>query len=121
MPQISKPQLKFILELLLLIRCLRGRAKFRNFSRYRDYHEQTVSRWYRQSFNFDLSQTLINLPSSQTIPFPPAECILSCGLTINTGSGSINSFSITIRNSTIPRGGINFKCTELKICPLPAP
>jgi hypothetical protein len=33
MPQISKPQLKFILELLLLIMCLRGRANFRNFSR----------------------------------------------------------------------------------------
>lgn len=63
MPQISKPQLKFILELLLLIRCLRGRANFRNFSRYRDYHEKTFSRGYRRSFNFVEFNRLLWLPT----------------------------------------------------------
>lgn len=61
MSQISKPQIVFILELLLLIMCLRGRANFRNFSRYRD-HEKTFSRWYRQSFNFFEFNRLLLLP-----------------------------------------------------------
>jgi hypothetical protein len=52
MSKISTPQQKFILKLLSLIMCLRGRANFRNFSRYSDYHEKTFSRWYRRSFNF---------------------------------------------------------------------
>jgi putative transposase len=41
---------------------LRGRANFRNFSRYRDYHEKTFSRWYRQSFNFVEFNRLLWLP-----------------------------------------------------------
>ena len=52
MPQISKPQLKFMLKLFLLLMCLRGRANFRNLSRYSNYHEKTFSRWYYRNFNF---------------------------------------------------------------------
>lgn len=52
MPQISKPQLKFMLKLFLLLMYLRGRANFRNLSRYSDYHEKTFSRWYYRDFNF---------------------------------------------------------------------
>jgi len=52
MPQVSKPQLKFMLKLFLLLMYLRGRANFRNLSRYSDYHEKTFSRWYYRDFNF---------------------------------------------------------------------
>ena len=52
MSNVSKPQGKFMLVLLPLLRCLRGRANFRNLSRYSDYHEKTFSRWYRRGFNF---------------------------------------------------------------------
>ena len=52
MSNVTKPQRKFMLILLPLLMSLRGRANFRNLSRYSDYHEKTFSRWYRRSFDF---------------------------------------------------------------------
>ncbi len=52
MSTVSKPQKKFMQVLLILLMSFRGRASFRNLSRYSDYHEKTFSRWYRREFNF---------------------------------------------------------------------
>jgi hypothetical protein len=52
MSNVTQPQVKFMLVLLPLLVCLRGRANFRNLSRYSDYHEKTFSRWYRRHFDF---------------------------------------------------------------------
>lgn len=52
MANVSKPQRKFLIVLLLLLSRLRGRANFRNLSRYSDHHEKTFSRWYRRGFDF---------------------------------------------------------------------
>lgn len=52
MSNVTQPQRKFMLVLLPLLMCLRGRANFRNLSRYSDYHEKTFSRWYRRDFDF---------------------------------------------------------------------
>jgi hypothetical protein len=45
---------------------LRGRANFRNFSRYSDYHEKTFSRWYRRDFEFVEFNRLSLLELSET-------------------------------------------------------
>lgn len=52
MSNVTKPQRKFMQALLPLLMCWRGRANFRNLSRYSDYHEKTFSRWYRSDFDF---------------------------------------------------------------------
>ena len=52
MTTVTKPHRKFMLVLLPLLMSLRGRANFRNLSRYSDYHEKTFSRWYRRDFDF---------------------------------------------------------------------
>ena len=52
MSNVTKPQCKFMQARLPLLMCLRGRANFRNLSRYSDYHEKTFSRWYRSDFDF---------------------------------------------------------------------
>jgi hypothetical protein len=48
MSNVTRPQRKFMQVLLPLLICLRGRANFRNFSRYSNYHEKTFSHWYRR-------------------------------------------------------------------------
>jgi len=52
MSNVTKPQHKFMLVLLPLLMCLRGRVNFRCLSRYSDCHEKTFSRWYRRDFGF---------------------------------------------------------------------
>jgi hypothetical protein len=52
MYSVTTPQRKFMLTLLCLLMRLRGRANFRNLSRYSHYNEKTYSRWYRQYFDF---------------------------------------------------------------------
>ena len=52
MSNVTKPQRQFMQVRLPLLRCLRGRANFRNLSRYSDYSEKTFSRWYRREFDF---------------------------------------------------------------------
>jgi putative transposase len=71
MPNIHKPQLKFMLVLLPLLMCLNGRVNFRNLSRYSDYSEKTFSRWFRQPFDFvefnRLSLLPLETPETQLI------------------------------------------------------
>ena len=62
MSNVTKPQRKFMWKLLPLLMCLRGRANFRNLSRYSDYHEKTFSRWYRRDFDFVEFNRLSLLP-----------------------------------------------------------
>ena len=52
MTGLFKPQQKFITSLLLTLCLFRGKATFRNLSRYSDYCEKTYSRQYRKSFDF---------------------------------------------------------------------
>ena len=52
MSNVTKPQRKFMQMRLPLLMCLRGRANFRNLSRYSDCSEKTFSRWYRREFDF---------------------------------------------------------------------
>lgn len=76
MSNLTRPQRKFMQVLLPLLMCLRGRANFRNFSRYSHYHEKTFSRWYRRSF--DLVEfnrlSLLPLSESETILIAAADC-----------------------------------------------
>ena len=62
MSSITTPQYKFMLTLFPLLMCLRGRANFRNLSRYGDFHEKTYSRWYRHEFDFVTFNQLSLLP-----------------------------------------------------------
>jgi hypothetical protein len=63
MTGIFKPQQKFITSLLLTLCFFRGKATFRNLSRYSDYCEKTYSRQYRKPFDFTKlnSHVLTNL------------------------------------------------------------
>jgi hypothetical protein len=51
MSGISKPQRQFVVVLLSTLMCRRGKANFRNRSRYSDYNENTYSRWFRRDFD----------------------------------------------------------------------
>lgn len=65
MSSVRKPQRQFMLMLLPLWLCLRGRANFRNLSRYSHYHEKSFSRWYRRDFDFTEFNRLALQPLSQ--------------------------------------------------------
>jgi hypothetical protein len=52
MSNISKPQKKFITVLFTTLILQRGRANFRNLSRYSELCEKTYSRQYRKTFDF---------------------------------------------------------------------
>jgi hypothetical protein len=52
MSSVSTPQRKFMIVLLTTWMCLRGRANYRNLSRYSEVNEKTYSRWFRRDFDF---------------------------------------------------------------------
>ncbi len=52
MSNVYKPQRQFFLVLMTTLMCFRGKAHFRNLSRYSDYNEKTYSRWFRRDFDF---------------------------------------------------------------------
>ena len=52
MSSVNKAQRQFIVVVLMGLMCLRGKANFRNLSRYSDYHEKTYSRGFRRDFDF---------------------------------------------------------------------
>jgi hypothetical protein len=52
MADISRPQKKFLILLFSTLLLLRGKANFRNLSRYSSLCEKTFSRQYRQPFDF---------------------------------------------------------------------
>ena len=53
MSSVHRPQVKFVLVLLMALVSFRGKATFRNLSRYSSLCEKTYSRWYRRMFQFD--------------------------------------------------------------------
>ena len=52
MSNINKAQRNFILALLMNLMRLRGKANYRNLSRYSDYHEKSYSHWFKRYFDF---------------------------------------------------------------------
>jgi hypothetical protein len=52
MSNVNQAQRQFIVVVLTSLMCLRGKANFRNLSRYSDYHEKTYSRGFRRDFDF---------------------------------------------------------------------
>lgn len=52
MSSVAKPQSKFVIILLTTLMCLRGKANFRNLSRYSELNEKTYSRGFRRDFDF---------------------------------------------------------------------
>ncbi|MCK5718768.1 MAG: transposase [Thiomargarita sp.] len=52
MSNINQAQRDFIAALLMNLMRLRGKANYRNLSRYSDYHEKTYSRWFSRDFDF---------------------------------------------------------------------
>lgn len=76
MSNVTKPQRQFMPVLLTLLRCLRGRANFRNLSRYSDYHENTFSRWYRRDFDFvEFNRwSLLTLVEAETTLMTATDC-----------------------------------------------
>ena len=66
MTGVAKPQKKFLVTLFLTILLMRGKANFRNMSRYSALNEKRYSRQYRTPFDFvDFNKRLIaeNVPS----------------------------------------------------------
>jgi hypothetical protein len=65
MSSVNKAQRKFVMVVLTSLMCLRGKANFRNLSRYSDLNEKTYSRGFRRDFDFvkfnQLSLDQINL------------------------------------------------------------
>jgi IS4 transposase len=52
MSNINKAQRNFMVALLMNLMRLRGKANYRNLSRYSDYHEKSYSRWFKRDFDF---------------------------------------------------------------------
>jgi hypothetical protein len=52
MPQVAKPQIKFLSELFNIMFCINGKYNFLNLSRYSSYCDRTFRRWYSKPFDF---------------------------------------------------------------------
>jgi hypothetical protein len=52
MSNVKKSQRQFLATLLTTLMLFRGKATFRNLSRYSDYEEKTYARGFRRSFDF---------------------------------------------------------------------
>ncbi|MDM8569385.1 hypothetical protein QUF50_07755 [Thiotrichales bacterium HSG1] len=52
MSNINKAKRNFIVVVLMNLMRLRGKANYRNLSRYSDYHEKSYSRWFKRDFDF---------------------------------------------------------------------
>jgi hypothetical protein len=52
MSSLSTAQRKFMKVLLTTWMCLRGKATFRNLSRYSQLNEKTYARWFQRPFDF---------------------------------------------------------------------
>ena len=68
MSNISKHRKKFIIIIFSTLMLLRGRANFRNLSRYSRLCEKTYSRQFRKTFDF---VEFNRLAASDTIPIEP--------------------------------------------------
>ncbi|MCK5720717.1 MAG: hypothetical protein KAH84_12330 [Thiomargarita sp.] len=52
MSNINQAQRDFIATLFMNLMPLRGKANYRNLSRYSDYHDKTYSHWFSCDFDF---------------------------------------------------------------------
>ena len=52
MPNVNKPQQKFMTQLFRALATFVGKATYRNLNRYSDLNEKTISRWFRRVFDF---------------------------------------------------------------------
>ena len=52
MPNVNKPQQKFMTQLFTALATFVGKATYRNLNRYSDLNEKTISRWFRRIFDF---------------------------------------------------------------------
>tara|TARA_B100001059_G_scaffold226471_1_gene254866 strand:+ start:129 stop:1325 length:1197 start_codon:yes stop_codon:yes gene_type:complete len=52
MPNVNKPQQKFMTQLFTALATFVGKATYRNLNRYSDLNEKTISRWFRRVFDF---------------------------------------------------------------------
>src|SRR5262245_59676949 len=61
MTAVKQPQRKFLETLFATVLALRRRVNFRNLSRYCDYSERSISRQFRNDFDWpDFHQRVIN-------------------------------------------------------------
>ena len=83
MTGVAKPQKKFLVTLFLTILLMRGKANFRNMSRYSDLSEKTYSRQFRKPFDFaDFNKQLIE----KTVPSHHEKItVLDCSFITKSG------------------------------------
>lgn len=86
MTGLFKPQQKFITSLLLTLCFFRGKATFRNLSRYSDYCEKTYSRQYRKSFDF--TQFNLNILTKELPKKAHLIAAMDCHFTEKSGQKS---------------------------------
>ena len=79
MSSVSTPQRKFMIVLLTTWMCLRGKANFRNLSRYSKVSEKTYSRGFRRQFDFvEFNRlTLAELFAGDTLLIAAMDCSFS--------------------------------------------
>lgn len=86
MTGLFKPQQKFIMSLLITLCYFRGKATFRNLSRYSHYSEKTYSRQYRKPFDF--TQFNLNLLSRSLPQKAPLLAAMDCHFNEKSGKKS---------------------------------
>ena len=86
MAGLFKPQQKFMMSLLLTLCYFRGKATFRNLSRYNHYSEKTHSRQYRKPFDF--TQFNLNLLSRSLPQKTPLVAAMDCHFNEKSGQKS---------------------------------
>jgi hypothetical protein len=76
MSSLSTAQRKFMLILLSTGMSLRGKANYRNLSRYSELHEKTYSRWFHRDFDFvEFNRlSLAGLPSKEPTLIATLDC-----------------------------------------------
>ncbi|NOG32898.1 hypothetical protein HLB35_16015 [Halomonas sp. TBZ9] len=109
MSSLNKPQRRFLLVLLPLLVCLRGRVNFRNLSRYSDYHEKTFARWYQRDVDF----TEFNRLSLQSLHEDTADTLIAPPLTAASSQKAVGIprdwVSITAAAQAEPKRGWKYR------------
>ena len=59
MPNVNKPQQKFMAQLFTALATFVGKATYRNLNRYSNLNEKTISRWFRRVFDFQKFNNLV--------------------------------------------------------------
>lgn len=111
MTGLFKPQQKFITSLLLTLCFFRGKATFRNLSRYSDYCEKSYSRHYRKSFDF--TQFNLNI-LTHALP-PKAHLVAAMDCHFNEKSGQKSYGLAWFHNGKTGRAEKGLEFSELAI------